>query len=113
MGFVIIGGNGNMEVLCVCNTNYQLIVATQMALTIKKNDNVSILLSVFIKGSEEIYKRIQQEGLFKNVFLLKIDDIYNTENVAEKYKRVKTHLQELKYSIFGSDLGIFEKHIKF
>lgn len=58
------------NILIYCNTYYQLLVAIQLQLTIKKEDSVSVILTDESRGSKEIADRLRGAGFFHGVYYL-------------------------------------------
>lgn len=54
-----------MKTLFFCNTNYQLIVAIQISISLKKNS--SIIVTNAIKNCEEIISNLKLTGLFERI----------------------------------------------
>lgn len=65
-----------MKTLFFCNTNYQLIVAMQIVISLR-NDS-SIIVTNEIKNCEEIIFNLKETGLFERVAYLDVKSEYNS-----------------------------------
>lgn len=75
----------NNNILIICNTHYQLLVAIQLKLSIYRDNNVDCVLSDIISGVNTIANRLKKENVFRNVFLAKakgVDFKWNTDLVG-------------------------------
>lgn len=74
------------NVLVYCNTYYQLLVAIQLRLTIKNEDQVSIILTDESLGAEEVATRLKETGFFYGAFFLKTKVTKNEVDIAYKLR---------------------------
>lgn len=90
-----------MKILFTCNTFFQLITATRIATTIKKDDECSIVISHHSRNAEAIAKNVEKISIFKNVFYVDATSLeYNKD--TSKIDFLKLDL----YEIFGKDLKV-------
>lgn len=69
------------NIMCICNTYYQLFMILQMKLKLWNNDNVTLIISDHVKNSKSIVDNINLLSIFKRVIYietLKIDYKKNT-----------------------------------
>ncbi len=59
------------KIIIFCNTYYQLIVAIQMRLTIKKNDKITVIVTDECKNADGIVQRLKNVNLFDKVCFMK------------------------------------------
>ena len=57
-----------MNILFICNTNYQLIMSLQMRFTIFKDDVIYIFISDHIKGGILIQERLRNSSIVEDVY---------------------------------------------
>ena len=95
------------NILFVCNTHYQLIVAIQMRLTLMEETSASVLVTNRSKGAEEIAKRLRDTAIFDQVFF---------QEVHEPQGRSASFLERfslIKQGVFGTRLYKTNKHTVF
>lgn len=78
--------------LFFCNTYYQLIVAIQMKLTIKKEEQVTVVLTDESRNAETICERLRQTQLFHKVFFLQTKNAKTKVNAKFKLQAIKNGL---------------------
>lgn len=83
------------QILIICNTYYQLILAIQLRLTLFKNEIVDVMLSDTSVKSFEVYKRLKELHVFNNLKYFEQQSIIYNDN---KWSKV---VDILKYN-FGS-----------
>lgn len=71
-----------MKTLFFCNTNYQLIVAMQISISLKKNS--SIIVTNAIKNCEEIISNLKETGLFERVAYLDVKTEHNSFELIQR-----------------------------
>lgn len=59
------------NIVIVCNTYSQLIIAIQMKKTIKNSDCVTVIITDQSKNSETIYMNVKDMGFFEDVYYVK------------------------------------------
>ena len=59
-----------MEVLILCNTYYQFIVASQLKVTRFKEDNVYLVFSDHTKNMMYVSERVKSTKIFKDVYFI-------------------------------------------
>ena len=64
------------KILIICNTPYQIFVATWMRMTILQNDLVDIIISDHMNSGETLAKNAQKTGLFHEVFFVKTKNMH-------------------------------------
>lgn len=64
-----------MKVLAMTRTYYMLLVITQLRMTIFKDDEFDLIFTDTSKGSENIYSRIADSGVFDKTFFLKMNNL--------------------------------------
>lgn len=72
------------NVIITCNTYYQLIMAVQLKYTLKKDDEVTLILSDQSNNASHISKSLKKAGLFREVFFVK-----NKEFIKKHASRIK------------------------
>lgn len=95
------------NVLFICNTHYQLIVAIQMRLTLMKENAASVLITDRSKGAKQISARLRDTAIFDQVFF---------QEVREPKGRRASLIERLsliKQGVFGTRLYKTSKHIVF
>lgn len=83
------------DILVFCNTYYQLLVAIQLQMTLKREDRVSVLMTDESRGAEQVAARLGKTGFFHRVFFMNTK--VSPEQVDTAYK-----LRMLRGGIFGS-----------
>ena len=73
----------NKQILTICCTVYQVILAVHLKDTVYKNDNVDIVIADTMNDSKRIEKRINKSRIFRKAINAKLDD-YNKR--INKYK---------------------------
>lgn len=68
------------NVLYVCNTYYQLIVASQIALTIHSNEHNHLMLTDHSQGAREIAARCSKESLYDSVHFKETKHLYSPKS---------------------------------
>lgn len=63
------------KILIICNTYFQLITAIQLKCTLKKNDNVTVILSDHSQNTENISKKLNHANVFEKIIFLKCKDL--------------------------------------
>ncbi len=76
------------NILFICNTYYQLIVAIQMKITLKKNDNVYLILTDSSKGAREVFARLEKSGFFKKIWFYDINATISRKNIFDRLKNI-------------------------
>ena len=94
------------NILFFCNTYYQIIVAVQMMLTVKKGDKGTVILTDQSAGAEQIAEKLRSTGIFENVFFLPAKVI--PAQVTPAYK-----VKALARGVFGSLPKGMDKQQKF
>ena len=61
----------NSNVLIVCNTFFQILVATHIRLKLYKDDVVDIVISNHSNNSEQIAENIRKTGIYRNVIFIR------------------------------------------
>ena len=91
-----------MKTLFFCNTNYQLIVAMQISISLKKNS--SIIVTNSIKNCEEIISNLKKTKLFEHVTYL---DVKTKNNSLELVRRCVFGYvpKEIKDCVFDEFVG--------
>ena len=91
-----------MKTLFFCNTNYQLIVAMQIVISLKKD--ASIIVTNSIKNWKEIISNLKETGLFERVAYF---DVKSKHNSFELIKRcVYGYVpEEIKNCVFDEFVG--------
>lgn len=91
-----------MKTLFFCNTNYQLIVAMQIAISFKKNS--SIIVTNAIKNCEEIISNLKETRFFEQVAYL---DVKTENNLFELIRRCVFGYapKEIKDCVFDEFVG--------
>lgn len=64
-----------MKVLAMARTYYMLLVVIQLRLTVFKDDEFDLIFTDTSKGSEKIYSRVENSGIFNKTFFLKMNNI--------------------------------------
>ncbi|MBQ8325018.1 MAG: hypothetical protein IJX82_07715 [Clostridia bacterium] len=72
------------NILVYCNTYYQLLVAIQLRLTVKKADCISVIITDQSRGAEAVAERLRGTDFFHAVFFLKTK--VAAEEVNARYK---------------------------
>lgn len=72
-----------MKRLIICTTYSQLLLAVQLKLTLFKDDEVDLWLSDTSKGSEEVYKRLNDILLFHQVSFVEYQKFLYNQGVAK------------------------------
>ena len=75
-----------MKILFMCNTPYQIIVATQLRLTKFKNDIVDLIISNEIAHNQELLVNIKKSNIFNEVYLINSKK-YDFENIKLKINK--------------------------
>lgn len=91
------------NVLCICNTYYQLIMYIQIRKTILKDSYITLLISDHSKGAEKIANTIRLLDIFNEVhFIRTLDYDHGKENIVKKIVKTfqlilgeKTDFQEI------------------
>lgn len=96
-----------MNTLIVCNTFFQLIVAAQIKLTIKKDDKVTLIISDHTKSLFLKSQLIKSTNIFDSV--LWYESKKNEGSVHNKFKYIKSRIDVYK----GSSFDLFSKNDKF
>ena len=78
--------------LFFCNTYYQLIVAIQMKFTIKKDEQVTVVLTDESRNAEVIFARLQKAQLFHQMFFLQTKNAKEKNDTKFKIKAIKKGL---------------------
>ena len=78
--------------LFFCNTYYQLIVTIQMKLTIKNEEQVTVVLTDESRNAEVIFERLRQTQLFHKVFFLQTKDAKTKVDAKFKLRAIKNGL---------------------
>lgn len=81
------------KALIFCNTYYQLILAIQMKLTIKKEESVTVVLTDKSRNADKVFEKLQHNDFFDQVFFLET----KKEKVNAAFK-----LKAIKNSLFGT-----------
>ncbi|MEI3228023.1 MAG: hypothetical protein V8S39_13340 [Lachnospiraceae bacterium] len=85
------------NIICMCNTYFQLITAIQLKLTIFDKDNVSLIISDYSNDSYNICRNVRNVGLFENCYHIEIKD------KNSKKKTVKEKISQCLNMINGKD----------
>lgn len=100
------------NILFVCNTYYQLIMAINMRITLFKNDKVTLLLSNHSKNADVITQNLKNLQVFDKTEYIKTKDIdYGNKNklnnlydylklIFGKNKKIKDLVFDTKYNKF-------------
>lgn len=75
-----------MKILFMCNTPYQIIVATQLRLTKFENDIVDLIISDEIAHNQELLVNIKKSDIFNDVYLIKSKK-YDFQNIKLKISK--------------------------
>lgn len=119
---VKIRGEKMSNILIVCQTPYQIIVASKIVESFYSKDQVDIIITNNINGGEELVKRVKISTLYRNVFYLKtrrlqflnqIDPFINYTN--KKYqilKQLKVTIKKNKYDkLLFCNIDVLVQHI--
>lgn len=108
-----------MKVLIVCNTVYQVFVATWLKIRVMQSDNVDIVISDHMNDSDLITKNIKKTSLFSNVYKINSKElckkpldrcsrykcIFYATSVLKRYIKI-----DKKYDcVFFANVDIFSK----
>ena len=78
------------NILLICNTHYQLIVAMQMRLTSFENENVYALITNRSRRAEQVAQRLKETGLFSDVFYQAVKEPKGKRaNICERIAYIK------------------------
>lgn len=107
-GCILTSGKDRKNILLVCNTYYQLILAIQMKRTIFINEQVDLWLSDHSVGAEEVVDRIKKEKIFVNVKYIKTrQKVYD----RSKFSKIKEQL-DINFGEIGNyDLPLYDEII--
>lgn len=83
------------NVLFICNTHYQLIVALQMRLTTFSEDNCYTLITNCSKGTKGVAERLKNQKVFKDVYYQEVYGLNEKNTLKHKWFY-------LKGAIFGN-----------
>lgn len=89
------------NILFLCNTYYQLIVALQIKMTMFENENVTLLLSDHSMNADNIVKKLSKESVFNQIEYIQIRKIDYTS------KNLKTKIKTLYSAFFYYDSELF------
>lgn len=89
---------GIMNVVFLCNTYYQAIVAIQLRLTEFKNDTVYLVMSDHSKGTKEFTRRLKVQNVFTDVYFIKT--LKSDRKVFVKKSRFVLLLAAMGHSVF-------------
>lgn len=81
------------EILILCTSPYQLLVANQLKEQYFKDDNVSLAVGDTIANVSDLFSRLKQEEGYESVFLWKIKGIVQF-GFSEKVKDVVSHQRQ-------------------
>lgn len=90
------------NILFLCNTYYQLIVALQMKMTMFENENVTLLLSDHSINADSIVKKLSKENIFYQIEYIK------TRKIDYTSKDLKTKIKTLYNAFFYDDSELFK-----
>lgn len=78
-------GNDKEKVLFFCNTNYQIIMAINIALSVKKNSECYLIISDSSNNSFIYYNNAKKCKIFKRIFYIEHKKIIKELNRYKKY----------------------------
>ena len=110
------------NILVVCQTPYQIIVASKIVETFYSKDQVDIVITNNINGGEKLVERIKLSNLFHDAFYIKtrrlrilnqIDPLINYINKKyQVYKELKSTIQNKKYNkLVFCNIDVTVQHI--
>lgn len=72
------------NILFVCNTYFQLIVAVQLKLTLFSNDSVTLILSNHSNNSGKVFKSISDMNFFEHCFYIEVKQKSRKKTLFQK-----------------------------
>lgn len=76
------------RVLIVCNTYFQLIAAIQLKQTLKKEEEVYLVLSDHSKNAENICERLKEQCFFKDIWFFDTKKLVKHRNMFDTIKNI-------------------------
>lgn len=70
------------NILIVCNTHYQLIVALQLKMSIYYNDRMDCIITNYLSNYISVVDNLRRASIFRNVFTVNVKDVKYDGNVA-------------------------------
>ena len=96
-----------MRGMFICKTPYQAMVALRISLTKYKSDKIDILLFDTIANVDVLHDRMQEAGVFSNIYVYKCLAYYHLPNMRRRlcplFLRTKTFNQETYDFVFFSN----------
>ena len=87
------------KVLMICNTHYQIIIAIQMKMTIKKDESVSILISDHSNNANIVAEQLKKEkDLFEDVYYIE------TKQFCKRKTSIAGIMSDISHCIKGADI---------
>lgn len=97
-----------MRGMFICKTPYQAMVALRISLTKYKSDKIDILLFDTIANVDVLHDRMQEAGVFSNIYVYKCLAYYHLPNMRRRlcplFLRTKTFNQETYDFVFFSNI---------
>ena len=90
------------NILFLCNTYYQLIVALQMKITVFKEENVVVLLSDHSMNADNITKKLSKEKIFAQV------EYIETRKIDYTSKSLRSKIKNLYNAFFCNNSDLFK-----
>ena len=98
-----------MKIICLCQTYYQVIVAIQLKRTLFSNDNMSLILADTSNGAEDVFKNLQTQGMFDEVFYAK-----NVRENRPEFKSIRNKINRFyQYFFKGNLTGYLNKRSRY